>query len=124
MSGANGADEKIALSAVLAGTGHALDDMRKTLADLEARLMQDVADIPASALSVPALQSLDVITQNLAELSAVMDRVAKSVPADARVAHEAILGPVKLAELKQKLILHKGIDSLESQMQQGHVALF
>ena len=118
-------EEHLPLVTVLAGTDHAMRDLGKVLARLEAHLLQDIAHLRANHTSVTILQSVDLLIQSLNEVSGLMQRLQESVPLGVHVDADSIIGPVKLDRLRAHFdTVQKAAVPGTPNQSEGDIALF
>lgn len=91
------------LDGLLRNSSLLLRELGGVVAQLETQVLQDIARLKANNASFAVLQSIDLLTQSLAEMDGTLERLAGAVPASVAVDADLVLGPVKLAHLRRML---------------------
>lgn len=105
-------------------TAEALRDLGGTVHDLEEQLLRGIVHLQADTATLDALQSVDLLSQTLAQLDELMRRFAATLPADLAVDGAALLTPIKLAALRARLSGEMVAPDAQTSDQKGDVALF
>jgi len=118
-------DTSLRLDAVMRQASLALNDIGQIVAQLEGQLLQDIAHLRADSHTLATLQSVDLLTQSVAEMEHLMERLEGAVPPDAHVAAGEVIGPIKLAHLRAVFLAEETSAQRASEDQdKGGVALF
>ncbi|MEO1639368.1 MAG: hypothetical protein AAFU41_09010 [Pseudomonadota bacterium] len=105
-------------------TARALRGLSAIVDRLEEQLLTEVAQLRGDPATLTTLQSVDLLSQSLAELDGLMRRFAEYLPPDVAVESTALFAPMKLAEL-QACVMGAVEPEVESNAnEKGNVALF
>lgn len=116
---------ELPLTTLLSGTGQALHDLTALLGKLEAQLLRDIAHLKANNTSVTILQSVDLMTQTLTELAALVHRLKDQVPPEQTVDAATVVHPVRLSRLHDQLLRGELVKAgQQAQQAKGDIALF
>lgn len=99
-------DQDCALSELLGAVAAELDLAAFDLANIEEALATAVCKktVPADADTLQAFQGVDLLNQTLTALAALVEDVAESQPATARLSPNTALEHVPMQEMKQRLV--------------------
>lgn len=88
---------------ILSNASLTMRELAGVVGQLETQLLKDVARLQADDASLTALQSVDLLTQALTEMDGMFGRLGAAVPASVAVDSNAVLGPIKLEQLRIRL---------------------
>ncbi len=90
-----------ALRTLLANTAVCLRHSHKLVSSLEDDFFGNGMPSSVDPAQTARLQPIDLLSQTLDEISALLERLAIEIPADYCICHETVVTPVKLETLRE-----------------------
>lgn len=116
---------RLGLSTILKNASYAMTDLGVLVHQLEAQLLGDDRTSCRKPDEVPSLQMIDVLSQTIGEIAALLDRLDRNIVHPVDVDRTIIVSPIKIERLRSIIgTAHTPEAAHVVSAEAGHVALF
>lgn len=114
-----------ALRVVLENSAGCLRNTNKLISNLEGDFLERGLEPMTSPSTIARLQTIDLVSQTIVEISALLERIAIDTPIDRYICYNKIVTPVKLEGLRNRISDESNASSAPSITNEGNtVELF
>jgi len=89
------------LGNVLHNSSLTMRELLGVVSQLEAQILRDVARSKPNQADLNALQSIDLLSQALAEMEALLTRLGQALPSPVSIDAMTVIAPIKLEHLRK-----------------------
>lgn len=108
------------LRAVLSNTAICLQTTNELISNLEGDFLGNGLPSMSNSAQIAKIQTIDLISQTLDEISALLKRIANEAPPEQYVCYKQIVAPVKLEGLRNRISGERDTSATAISIKQGN----